>query len=76
MRKKSRSERELQARCPGIAVNVNGDLGYALRLWKRQVKDSGILKRYAEAQYFEKSSVTKRREKLAAIYRNKMEQIK
>ena len=56
----------------GLAVNVLGtekeDLAYALKAWKRKVKNSGILERIKDRKEFEKPSVTKRKQLQAAQF--------
>lgn len=48
---------------------VNRDINFALRLWKKQVKTSGVLEVIKSKQEFEKSSVTKRKIKSSAQYK-------
>ena len=42
----------------------NGDVGFAIRFWKRALKDAGTLQELKERRFFKKKS-TKRREQLA-----------
>ena len=55
-----------------LAVNVVGtqreDLAFALKAWKRKVKNSGILERIKDRKEFEKPSVTKRKQLQAAQF--------
>jgi small subunit ribosomal protein S21 len=71
MRKK---QKQHQTIVPGnsLAVNVVGtqreDLGFALKVWKRKVKNSGILERIKDRKEFEKPSVRKRKQLQAAQF--------
>ena len=64
----SKKQKQHQTIVPGnpLAVNVVGtqreDLGFALKVWKRKVKNSGILERIKDLKEFEKRSVTKRKQ--------------
>lgn len=51
----------------GVAV-VNGDIGFALRMFKRTCKRSGTLYENKRRQHFEKPSAVKRRKKLHAVF--------
>jgi ribosomal protein S21 len=55
----------------GMAVRVLGnkkhDLDFALRLWKKKLKDSEIIDNLKTRREYEKPSVTKRRNKDEAI---------
>lgn len=47
----------------GLATTVvEGDISYALKTWKRKVKQSGILDELKDRREFEKPSVTRRKE--------------
>ena len=52
----------------GVKVK-NGDLGKALKLFKKKVEISGHLNELRERRYFVKPSIIKRIQKLEAIYR-------
>ena len=55
-----------------VSVKVrNGEVDKALRIFKKRVFDSGHLLELKERTEFEKPSVTKRKEKLSAIYKQK-----
>ena len=41
----------------------NGDVGFAIRFWKRALKDAGTLQELKERRFFKKKS-TKNREKM------------
>ena len=49
----------------GMAVKVLGskphDIEYALRIWKRKVKDSGVIEELRERMEYEKPTSKKRR---------------
>ena len=48
---------------------INRDINFALRLWKKQIKSSDVLGKIKSLQEHEKPSITKRREKQNAVYR-------
>ena len=54
------------------AVNVVGtekeDLAYALKTWKRKIKQSGVLEHVKNNKEFEKPSVTNRKQRQRAYY--------
>ena len=55
-----------------IEVKVkHNNIEKALRIFKRKVKDSGILYDLSERSYYTKPSMKKRKMKLRAISRNK-----
>jgi|APGre2960657404_1045060.scaffolds.fasta_scaffold327906_2 small subunit ribosomal protein S21 len=70
----SKKQKQHQTIVPGnsLAVNVVGtqreDLGFALKVWKRKVKNSGILERIKDRKEFEKPSVRKRKQLQAAQF--------
>lgn len=55
----------------GMAVKVLGskphDIEFALRIWKRKVKDTGLMENVRERMEFEKPTTKKRRLRNAAI---------
>jgi small subunit ribosomal protein S21 len=56
-----------------VSVKVrNGEIDKALRIFKKRVFDSGHLLELKNRTEFEKPSVTKRKEKKLAIYRQKL----
>jgi len=71
MNKKQKQHQTTVAGNP-LAVNVIGtqreDLAFALKAWKRKVKNSGILERIKDRKEFEKPSVTKRKQLQAAQF--------
>ena len=54
------NKREKKFQCQlagGIGANViDGDIGLAIRTWKQELKNSGILKKVYEAQEFKSKS--------------------
>jgi len=68
----SKQDRDLLSIVPGSASGarvVDGDISYAIRRWKRNVKMSGKLKDVFDRQEYEKPSVKRRKIKSDAIYR-------
>ena len=60
---------------PGRSLStavVNKDINYAIKNWKREVKNSGILNEYRERQEYVKPSVKRRAEKDRAAYIQKI----
>ncbi len=51
---------------------INRDINFALRLWKKQLKNVDALNKIKNLKEFEKPSVVKRRQKQAAIYKQKI----
>jgi small subunit ribosomal protein S21 len=73
---KDRAKKQFYAIVPGHpnAVNVQeGDLVGALRVWKRNVKDSGLLQELHTRKEYEKPSVARRKARQRAVYRQKRE---
>jgi small subunit ribosomal protein S21 len=70
----SKKQKQHQMIVPGnaSAVNVVGtareDLGYALKTWKRKIKQSGVLEHTKNNKEFEKPSVTNRKQRQRAYY--------
>tara|TARA_B100001564_G_C20225248_1_gene483572 strand:- start:111 stop:344 length:234 start_codon:yes stop_codon:yes gene_type:complete len=55
-----------QSHIPGQPLGANvvkGDVGFAIRFWKRALKDAGTLQELKERRYFKKKS-SKRREQM------------
>ena len=55
-----------QSHIPGVPLGasvVKGDVGFAIRFWKRALKDAGTMQELRERRYFKKKS-SKRREQL------------
>ena len=61
-------------------IKVEGRKGQsvekAISIFKRKVKDSGILMEYRDRQFYEKPSAIKREKKNKAILRNKYKVLK
>jgi ribosomal protein S21 len=58
----------------GVAVlkserRPNGDIEFALRIWKRKLKDSKVIDKLKERAEFSKPSVQRRLDKKASIYK-------
>ena len=74
----NKKQKQHQTIVPGnsTAVNVvNQDLGFALRTWKRKVKDSGALEYVKDNQTFTKPSVKRRNAISKARYRQQMQDL-
>lgn len=77
----SKKQKQHQTIVPGnpLAVNVVGtqreDLAFALKAWKRKVKNSEILERIKDLKEFEKPSVTKRKQLQAAKFIQKIKDL-
>ena len=56
----------------GVKV-IDGDLGFALRQWKRDTKNSKKIQSLFERQQYIKPSVLKRQQKQLAIFRQQKE---
>ena len=55
-----------QSHIPGVPLGasvVKGDVGFAIRFWKRALKDAGTMQELRERRYFKKKA-SKRREQL------------
>lgn len=64
--------KKLKDNVPGnlAGVNVqNGDLNRALRIWKRNLKNSGIITELYDRKEFKKSSEKKREQFLTAQFK-------
>ena len=72
----SRRKKEFLSISPGnkngISV-VNGDIGFALRQFKRVVKKSGILFDYKNRSHFIKPTTKRRKKRLAAIFSQRLD---
>ena len=74
----NKKQKQHQMIVPGnsTAVNVvNQDLGFALRTWKRNVKDSGVLEYVKENRTFTKPSIKRRDMISKAKYSQKMQDL-
>jgi small subunit ribosomal protein S21 len=78
----NKKQKQHQSIMPGhaTAVNVTGtqreDLAFALKMWKRKVKESGVLEIVKERKTFTKPSVAKRAERIDAAYRQRMQDLR
>ena len=59
-----------------VAVRKGQSVEKAISIFKRKVKDSGILMEYRDRQFYEKPSAIKREKKNKAILRNKYKVLK
>jgi small subunit ribosomal protein S21 len=70
----NKKQKQHQTVVPGnpLAVNVVGnqreDIGFALKAFKRKVKNSGVLERIKDRKEFTKPSVVKRKQLQAAQF--------
>lgn len=58
--------------CPGSLNSViveDGDIGYALRQWKKNIKLSGIVQECYDRKFFKKPSTVNRVKRQIAIYK-------
>lgn len=70
------TSKKFQGIIPGTpnAVKVNnGDISTALRVWKRQQKDSNIVQELFDKKYYKKKSVKRREQVELAKYFQKKE---
>lgn len=70
--KMSRQTKELLSIAPGSssgALVVDGDLQFAIRRWKKSLKQNGKLKELYDRREYVKPSARRRRTKSDAIYR-------
>lgn len=60
-----------------VTVNVRrGNLNKALSIFKKEVRNTDIIKEYKEKRYYEKPTTKKRRKKKEAIFNTKKNQRK
>ena len=67
----SKKQKHHQSIAPGHGIGakvVERDINFALRIWKRKLKDSDVLVNLKEGREFTKPSVKKRKQKIDAIY--------
>jgi len=65
------TSKKFQGTVPGSpqSVKVNGgDISTALRIWKKQQKDSNIIQDLFDKKYYKKKSVSKREQMSLAKY--------
>ena len=74
-----------QSHIPGQALGASvvktkhqpkGDIGFAIRFWKRALKDAGTLQELKERRFFKKKSDKKREQIAKAKYHQKMESLR
>lgn len=74
----NKKQKQHQSIVPGnaAAVNVlNQDLGFALRLWKRKVKNSAVLEKTKDNKEFIKPSVKRRQQLQAAKFMQRIKDL-
>lgn len=59
---------------PTAAQVVDGDLNFAIRMWKKRLKESGNMQELYKRKYYKKPSLARREVVLDAIYRKRKEQ--
>ena len=67
----NKKQKHHQSVIPGHATGakvVNRDINFAVRIWKRKLKTSDILNDLKENREYIKPSVSKRQQKIKAIY--------
>jgi len=55
-----------------INIKENESIDKALKRFKKKFEKAGVLKELRGRSYFEKSSITKRQQKIRAAYRQRM----
>jgi ribosomal protein S21 len=71
----NRKQKQHKTTVPGHHAGVNvvdNDLAYALRIFKRKMKETGVLEKVKENRTYTKFSVTRRAEKSKAQYIQKI----
>ena len=53
--------------CPN-SIAVSGDLNFALRKWKKNLKDNNIIEDQFDRKFYDKPSVVKRKQNQIAEY--------
>jgi|TARA_Y100000289_G_C3790271_1_gene83681 ribosomal protein S21 len=79
MTKRFKKVRKEQMIIPGrykAAKVVNGNIEAALKFWKRQVKESGVLQEVKDRKEFIKPSAVKRKQKMDAIRKEYIRRIR
>mgnify|MGYP003627781056 CR=1 FL=1 len=77
--KLNKKQKYHQSIIPGHGIGskvVNHDLNFALRMWKRKLKSSDVLTKLKENNEYIKPSRIKRTKKMAAIYKQQMDNLK
>lgn len=52
-----------------MSVKVAGDLGFAMRTWKKKLKENEVIQDTFERKFFTKPSTHKKRQRDIAIYK-------
>ena len=81
MNKKMKRQKSILPGALGVRViktkqHPKGDINFALRSWKKQIKVSGRLDILKTKQEFEKPSITKRRVRNSAIHKQYLQDLK
>ena len=74
----SKKQKQHLSIAPGHGIGakvVEKDINFALRIWKRKLKESDVLVNLKEGREFLKPSVKKRKQKIAAIYTQKIKDL-
>jgi len=74
----SKKQKHHQSIAPGHGISarvVEKDINFALRIWKRKLKDSDVLLNLKEGREFLKPSVKRRKQKIDAIYTQKIKDL-
>jgi ribosomal protein S21 len=72
----SKKHKYHQSIIPGVAIASvvpAGDIGFAIRTWKKKLKDADILKIVKSRREYVKPSVVKRKQMSDAIYWQKVQ---
>jgi ribosomal protein S21 len=69
----NKKEKRLLAQLPGGigAIVTDGDLGLAIRVWKQDLKNSGIIKKLYDKKEYTKPSIERKQILEKAKHRNK-----
>ena len=74
----SKKQKQHLSVAPGHGISarvVEKDINFALRIWKRKLKDSDVLVNLKEGRAFLKPSVKRRKQKIDAIYTQKIKEL-
>lgn len=75
MNKQFKQHKSIVPGNPASTKVVNRDINFALRNWKKQIKTSGVLDILKTKQEFEKPSVTRKKIKSAAVYKQYLQSL-
>ena len=81
MNKKTKRQKSILPGATGVRVvktkgNPNGDIGFALKLFKKELKETGRLQELRERRYFTPKSEKRRVQIQRAKYFQKMESLR